>query len=205
MGTGGPFLRAKRGRSVTLTTHAHLVLRLRMSRSYTSSPPSAFMACSGTALLFFKDMFQDRSQVHLFVPYSQFTTDSWLQSNGLDRLHVYNEIFQYWISCRQASIMPWKGWSLDAFVLIARTIPRVPRPRLQSATCYVVTPLDKGQPGKLNAHVSHRRQTWATCARISMSRVQNAEGHHTFHIVFRAHKLLACSNWSSAAKLNLTC
>jgi hypothetical protein len=39
----------KRGRSVTLTTHPHLVPRSWMSRSYTSSPPSASMACSGTA------------------------------------------------------------------------------------------------------------------------------------------------------------
>jgi hypothetical protein len=30
----------KRGRSVTLTTHPHLVPKLSMSRSYTSSPPS---------------------------------------------------------------------------------------------------------------------------------------------------------------------
>jgi hypothetical protein len=30
---------AKRGRGVTLTAHPHLVPRLRMSRSYTSSPP----------------------------------------------------------------------------------------------------------------------------------------------------------------------
>jgi len=29
----------KRGRGVMLTTHTHLVLRSRMSRSYTSSPP----------------------------------------------------------------------------------------------------------------------------------------------------------------------
>jgi hypothetical protein len=44
---------AKRGRGVTLTTHPHLVPRSRMSRSYTSSPPSATMACSsGTSLLF---------------------------------------------------------------------------------------------------------------------------------------------------------
>jgi hypothetical protein len=35
MGTGGPFPGAKRSRSVTLTTHPHLVPRL----SYTSSPP----------------------------------------------------------------------------------------------------------------------------------------------------------------------
>jgi hypothetical protein len=42
----------KSGRSVTLTTHPHLVPRSRMSRSYVSSPPSAFMACSGTALAF---------------------------------------------------------------------------------------------------------------------------------------------------------
>jgi hypothetical protein len=40
----------KRGRGVTLTTHPHLVPRSRMCRSYTSSPPSASMACSGTAL-----------------------------------------------------------------------------------------------------------------------------------------------------------
>jgi hypothetical protein len=40
----------KRGRGVTLTTHLHLVPRSRMSRSYTSSPSSSFMACSGTLL-----------------------------------------------------------------------------------------------------------------------------------------------------------
>jgi hypothetical protein len=41
----------KLGRGVTLTTHPHLVPMLRMTRSYTSSPPSVSMACSGTALL----------------------------------------------------------------------------------------------------------------------------------------------------------
>jgi hypothetical protein len=40
----------KRGRSVTLTTDAHLVLRSRMSRSYTSSPPKSHKACSGIVL-----------------------------------------------------------------------------------------------------------------------------------------------------------
>jgi hypothetical protein len=50
-GTGGAFPGTKRGRGVTLTTHRHLVLRSRMSRSCTSSPSSATMACSGTALL----------------------------------------------------------------------------------------------------------------------------------------------------------
>jgi hypothetical protein len=39
MGNGGPFLGAKRGRGVTLTTHPHLMPRSRMSRSYTTSPP----------------------------------------------------------------------------------------------------------------------------------------------------------------------
>jgi hypothetical protein len=42
----------KRG-SVMLTTHPHLVPRSWMSRSYTSSPRNASMACSGTALLFY--------------------------------------------------------------------------------------------------------------------------------------------------------
>jgi hypothetical protein len=52
VGTGGPFPGGKkRGRGVTLTTHPHLVPRSRMSRSYTSSPLRASMACSGIALL----------------------------------------------------------------------------------------------------------------------------------------------------------
>jgi hypothetical protein len=41
-----------RGRGVTLTTHPHLGPRLKMSRSYTFSPPNASMACSGTAYLY---------------------------------------------------------------------------------------------------------------------------------------------------------
>jgi hypothetical protein len=53
MGTGGPSPGLKRGRGVTLTTHPHLVPRSRMSRSYISSPPRPFMACSGTALALF--------------------------------------------------------------------------------------------------------------------------------------------------------
>jgi hypothetical protein len=42
--------RLKRSRGVTLTTHPHLVPKLRMSRSYTFSPPNASVACGGTAL-----------------------------------------------------------------------------------------------------------------------------------------------------------
>jgi hypothetical protein len=48
MSTVGPSPGVKSGRGVTLTTHPYLVPRLRMSRSYTSSPPSAFMACGRT-------------------------------------------------------------------------------------------------------------------------------------------------------------
>jgi hypothetical protein len=51
MGTRGPFPEVKHGPGMMLTTHPYLVLRLRMSRSCTSSPTSTFMACSGTALL----------------------------------------------------------------------------------------------------------------------------------------------------------
>jgi hypothetical protein len=39
MGTGSPFLGVKCGRDVMLTTHPHLVPRLRMNKSYTSSHP----------------------------------------------------------------------------------------------------------------------------------------------------------------------
>jgi hypothetical protein len=56
MGTGRPFLGAKRSQGVMLTTHPHLVPSSKMSRSYTSSPPSATMACSRSALLFIISM-----------------------------------------------------------------------------------------------------------------------------------------------------
>jgi hypothetical protein len=53
MGTGVLSPGVKRGRGVTLTTHPHLVSRSWISRGCTSSsPPSTFMTCGGTALLY---------------------------------------------------------------------------------------------------------------------------------------------------------
>jgi hypothetical protein len=49
------------GQSVTLTTHPHLVPGSRMSRSYTFSPPIAFVACSGTPLALVYIYFQSWS------------------------------------------------------------------------------------------------------------------------------------------------
>jgi hypothetical protein len=49
MGTGGPFPGAKTRSGRDADHSPHLVPRLRMSRSYISSPPSAFMGCSETA------------------------------------------------------------------------------------------------------------------------------------------------------------
>jgi hypothetical protein len=50
MGTGGPLPGAKARPERDAVYHPHLVPRSRMSRSYTSSPPSASVACSGTDL-----------------------------------------------------------------------------------------------------------------------------------------------------------
>jgi hypothetical protein len=58
----------KRGRGVKLTTQPHLVPRSRMSRSYTSSPPSASMACSGTSLPFSYFLICIRYQVTQPIP-----------------------------------------------------------------------------------------------------------------------------------------
>jgi hypothetical protein len=52
MGTGGPFSRSKAWLGRDADYSPHLVLSLRMSRSYISSPSGASMACSGTALFF---------------------------------------------------------------------------------------------------------------------------------------------------------
>jgi hypothetical protein len=53
MGTGGPVPGTKARPGCDADHLPHLVPRSRMSRSYTSSPPSAFLACSGTALAFY--------------------------------------------------------------------------------------------------------------------------------------------------------
>jgi hypothetical protein len=53
MGTGGPFSGGKARPGRDADHSPHLVPRLSMSGSYTSSPSCASMACSGTALLYF--------------------------------------------------------------------------------------------------------------------------------------------------------
>jgi hypothetical protein len=58
--TGCPFPGGKARMSLTSITHPHLVPRSRISRSYTFSPPSASMACSGTALLYLLPQNQTR-------------------------------------------------------------------------------------------------------------------------------------------------
>jgi hypothetical protein len=51
MGTGGPFPGGKARPGRDADHSPHLLPRSRIGRSYTPLPPSAFMACSGTALL----------------------------------------------------------------------------------------------------------------------------------------------------------
>jgi hypothetical protein len=53
MDTAGPFLGVKHGGGMALTTQPHLVLRSRMSRSYTSSPPWWYMVLAGQLCLYF--------------------------------------------------------------------------------------------------------------------------------------------------------
>jgi hypothetical protein len=94
MGTGVLSPGVKRGRGVMLTTHPHLVPRLSMSRSYTSSPPCASMACSGTPLLYFT--LSSSYILNIGVPY---------QSDVLSLLIVQESIPQtlYWkVDCRSA-------------------------------------------------------------------------------------------------------
>jgi hypothetical protein len=55
----------KCGRVVSLTTHLHLVPRSRMSRSYISSPPSAFVTCKWDSFSF-KYMTRDYAYSCLF-------------------------------------------------------------------------------------------------------------------------------------------
>jgi hypothetical protein len=62
----------------------HLVPRSRMSRSYTSSPPSAFVACSGTDLAF-RNLCSYEEQIALVGLLD--TSDHTLESKCLHRNH----------------------------------------------------------------------------------------------------------------------
>jgi hypothetical protein len=64
MGTGGPFLVAK-ARPGRDAHYSPLLVPRSMSRSYTPLPPSAFMACSGTALALF--IFVERVKVFYYI------------------------------------------------------------------------------------------------------------------------------------------
>jgi hypothetical protein len=52
MDTGGTLTGGKVGPGRDADYYPHLVTMSRISRSYTSSPPSASMVCGGTAYLF---------------------------------------------------------------------------------------------------------------------------------------------------------
>jgi hypothetical protein len=60
MDTGGPFPETKERPGRNTDHSPHLVMRLRMSRSYTSSPPSASMACRGIVIFLDVTVFSNR-------------------------------------------------------------------------------------------------------------------------------------------------
>jgi hypothetical protein len=72
MGSGVLSQGVKRGGGVTLTTHSHLLLRSRISRRYTFSPPSASMACSGAALLYFRSEWRAIQKTEITVRINAF-------------------------------------------------------------------------------------------------------------------------------------
>jgi hypothetical protein len=81
MGTGGPFSGAKRGRGVTLTNHSHLVLRSRMSRSYTPPPQEppwhvAGLLCFDSNTIW-KNGFKHHSKIEGFGQKKGYTSKTW--------------------------------------------------------------------------------------------------------------------------------
>jgi hypothetical protein len=121
---------AKHGRSVTLTTHPHLVTRSCISRSYTSSPPSASMACSVTALLFALETSLNNGKVsvrfkllyylHVLYPESRRHYIS-----RQDRTSIYLDLHA-WHMKDEFSYWPWlpAGVSITTFTLNMEHLPR---------------------------------------------------------------------------------
>jgi hypothetical protein len=84
--------RVKRGRGVMLTTHPLLLPSLRKSRSYTSSPPSASMACSGTTLPL--HMLMKTNQATFINKYTKAKPMfRFLNSSGIFRKVLYYSVF----------------------------------------------------------------------------------------------------------------
>jgi hypothetical protein len=88
----------KRGQGVTLTTHSHLVSRLRMSRSYTSSTPSTSVECSGIALDSLAVSFSGRSLFHGVLSEVQIIAISPLKPSGNYMYHlIYRSVTVYFV------------------------------------------------------------------------------------------------------------
>jgi hypothetical protein len=86
----------KRGRDVTLTTHPHLVPRLSMSRSYTSSSPCVSTACSGITLpLFFFKVYEKIYQVKIIIILKLILLLCCLQYVQYIYIYVYTHIHIY--------------------------------------------------------------------------------------------------------------
>jgi hypothetical protein len=98
MGTGRPFAGVKRGRGVTLTTHPHLVPRSRKSRSCTSSPTSAYIACSETALAFIRSSYKLPLKI-----WADFWSQNWYQ-------FIYPEVKKKKKKMMMMMMMMWCCW-----------------------------------------------------------------------------------------------
>jgi hypothetical protein len=89
MGTGGPFPGSKRGLGVTLTTHRYLVLRSKWVGAIPPLPPSATMACSGTALLLqalVTALFSDLENCKEYSVLNENCPEYWAQNNVISVL-----------------------------------------------------------------------------------------------------------------------
>jgi hypothetical protein len=86
---------------VTLTTHPHLVPRIRMSRSYTSSTRSASMVCSGTAYFTYwggGGVFFLQLAIHLASHFIDPSHQTWIGISPID-ICLESKQFHYFNQC----------------------------------------------------------------------------------------------------------
>jgi hypothetical protein len=96
MCTGGPFPGTKRGQGVALTIYPHPVPRSRMSGATPPHPPSATMACSGTA----KKMKRYVTRMTTFN--LNVFRSSWERSCGQTKSQKLHTFFNCMIPCKHA-------------------------------------------------------------------------------------------------------
>jgi hypothetical protein len=173
MGTGVLSPGVKRGRGVTLTTYPHLLPMSWMSRSYTSSPPNASMACSGTAAALMAQEFSSMRKTH-----SHTQMAPWPWNTSVAPVLIWREIadisFGYqlislWESSQSSSVCISEMWTTSFCGILCgrKTLQEDTGSHFVFLCCQSTTSVETDLPNCRPSVCScHDWETWLLCVQF---------------------------------------